>query len=48
MSKHRSRAGRAQKVIAIILLLCLALSGLAIYAAATSVPAGPPPTQQSR
>jgi hypothetical protein len=35
-------------MVAIILLLCLALSGLAVYAATISVPATPPQTQQSR
>ena len=52
MSNRRAqaRASRLQKIVAIVLLLCLALSGLAFFAASTTPtnqPA-PSPTQQGR
>lgn len=48
-SKRLSRAQRAsrtQKVVAIILLLSLTLSGLAVYAAAANSRTAPQPTGQ--
>lgn len=44
--RARTRAGRTQRAVAIILLLCLVLSGLAVYAATISIPATPHPIQQ--
>lgn len=46
--RSRTRAGRYQKAIAVILLCTLIASGLAFYAAANSVQTTPQPTQQSR
>jgi len=42
------RASRTQKVIAIILLLSLTLSGLAVYAAAANSRPTPQPTRQGQ
>ena len=42
------RASRTQKVVAIILLLSLTLSGLAVYAAAANSGTTPQPTGQSQ
>ena len=45
---HAQRASRTQKVIAIILLLSLTLSGLAVYAAAANSRPTPQPTGQGQ
>lgn len=44
-----ARAGRMQKIVAVLLLMCLVLSGLAFFAASTiSQQPAPQPTQQVR
>jgi len=45
-SRSRRRAGRAQRIVAIIVLICLGLSGLAFYAAANVSPRQAPNTVQ--
>ncbi|MGH2344212.1 MAG: hypothetical protein ACRDG4_03230 [Chloroflexota bacterium] len=46
--RSRNRSLRLQRIIAVILLVALAGSGMAFFAASTNTPTQVPPTNQGR